>query len=69
MNDTFRDLKARMRALDGLLGNRGPTNVDFAQALSMLHRAARKGDRSREPTGELRALLEHAEDLARSVVA
>jgi len=69
MNDTFRELKARMRALDGLLGDRGPTNVDFAQALSRLHRAARRGDRSREPSGELRTLLERAEDLARRVVA
>ncbi len=67
MNDLFREFKARMRRLDGLLGDGRLTDVEFAQAVSRVHRAARRGDRSREPTKELRALLERAEGLARSV--
>jgi hypothetical protein len=65
MNDGFRDLKERMRRLDELLESRGPTDAAFAQALSFLHRAARRGDRTREPTPELRGLLERAEDRGR----
>jgi hypothetical protein len=64
MNDQFREFKARMRRLDEILGERGLTNVDFAQALSRVHRKARRGDRSREPSSELRTLLEEAEGLA-----
>jgi hypothetical protein len=40
-------------------------DVSFAQALSSLRRAARRGDRSREPTPELLGLLERAEDYGR----
>jgi hypothetical protein len=65
MNDGFRDLKDRMRRLDALLENRGPTDLVFAQALSFLHRAAKRGDRHREPTPELRGLLERAEECGR----
>jgi hypothetical protein len=36
----------------------------FAQALSRVHRAERRGDRSREPSAELRSLLDQAEGLA-----
>jgi hypothetical protein len=62
MNEAFRDLKERMRRLDALLQSRGASvDVAFAQALSSLHRAARRGDRSREPTAELLTLLERAE--------
>jgi hypothetical protein len=67
MNDTFRELKVRTRRLDDILVARGLTNVDFAQAVSRLHRMVRRGDRSREPSAELRTLLERAEALARSV--
>jgi hypothetical protein len=66
MNDVFRELKERMRRLDEiLLQQGGVVNVDFAQALSRLHRAARRSDRSREPSPELRTLLERAEGLVR----
>jgi hypothetical protein len=62
MNEAFRDLKERMRRLDAILARRGATeDVGFAQALSSLHRAARRGDRSREPSSELVGLLERAE--------
>jgi hypothetical protein len=65
MNDTFRDLKARVRRLDEALSGRSAAHVDFAQALSQAHRALRRGDRSREPTAELEALVQRAEALGR----
>ena len=64
MNDSYRDFKARLRKLDEILVEQGRTNVDFAQALSRVHRAERHGDRSREPSDELRVLLERAEAVA-----
>ena len=64
MNDVFRELKQRMRSLDRILVDRGLGNMEFAQAVSRLRRAARKGDRSREPSADLRVLLERAEVLA-----
>jgi GTPase involved in cell partitioning and DNA repair len=67
VNETFRELKERMRRLDDLLVARGLGNMEFAQAVSRLRRAARHGDRSREPSVELRVLLERAELLARSI--
>ena len=66
MNDLYREFKARLRRLDEILSAQGLTNVEFAQALSRVHRAERRGDRSREPTSELRTLLERAEGLARN---
>ena len=66
MNDTFREFKGRIRKLDGVLLDRGLVNLEFAQAVSRVHRVVRRGDRSREPTAELRGLLERAENLARS---
>jgi hypothetical protein len=66
MNEAFRDLKERMRRLDAILQRRGATeDVDFAQAVSSLRRAAHRGDRSREPTPELVNLLERAEAYGR----
>jgi hypothetical protein len=65
MNDAYRELKARLRRLDELLVAQGLANLEFAQALSRVHRAERRGDRSREPSDELRGLLERAEALAR----
>lgn len=65
MNDGFRDLKERIRRLDAFLMDGGLSDADFAQALSRVRRAARRGDRTREPTPELRTLLEQAESLAR----
>ncbi len=67
MNDVFRELKGRMRNLDRILVDRGLGNMEFAQAVSRLHRAARKGDRSRAPSDDLRILLERAEVLAQAV--
>ncbi len=69
MNDIFKELKDRLRRLDALLADRGAGNLDFAQALSRAHRAEKKGDRSREPSPELRALLERAEGFARKMTA
>jgi hypothetical protein len=66
MNDVYRELKARLRKLDEILAAQGLTNLEFAQAVSRAHRAERRGDRSREPTKELRTLLERAEGLAPS---
>lgn len=66
MNDVYREFKARLRRLDQLLAKSGLTNLEFAQALSRVHRAERHGDRSREPSAELRTLLERAEGLARN---
>jgi hypothetical protein len=65
MNDTFRELKARIRRLDAVLSDGGAANVDFAQALSQAHRAVRRGDRSREPSPELETLVQRAESLVR----
>jgi hypothetical protein len=65
MNDTFRDLKARVRRLDEALSAGPAANVEFAQALSQAHRALRRGDRSREPTAQLEALVQRAEALGR----
>jgi tRNA C32,U32 (ribose-2'-O)-methylase TrmJ len=67
MNDTFREFKGRIRKLDGLLLERGLGNAEFAQAVSRLRRVARRGDRSREPTAELRGLLERAESIATTI--
>jgi tRNA C32,U32 (ribose-2'-O)-methylase TrmJ len=67
VNETYRELKERLRRLDEVLVHRGHANMEFAQAVSRLRRAARRGDRSREPSTELRGLLERAETLARSL--
>ncbi|WP_242343420.1 hypothetical protein [Anaeromyxobacter terrae] len=67
MNDGFKDLKGRIRKLEELLVARGHVDVDFAQAVSRVRRAVRHGDRSREPSPELRELLERAELLSRRI--
>jgi hypothetical protein len=67
MNEAFQEFKSRIRRLDEILRARGLGNVDFAQAVSAVQRAARRGDRSREPTPQQRGLLERAENLARSI--
>jgi hypothetical protein len=63
MNDTFRELKARVRRIDEALATGG--TVELAQALSQARRALRRGDRSREPTTELQTLVQRAEALVR----
>jgi uncharacterized protein Yka (UPF0111/DUF47 family) len=67
MNDTFKELKARIRRLQELLASRGAGNVELAQAVSRVQRLERRSDRSREPTPELRTLLERAETVGRSI--
>ncbi len=69
MNDNFRELKARLRRLDELLAARGGiVDPQFAQAVSAVRRAAKHGDRTRDPAPALRALLEKAESLGRMVL-
>lgn len=69
MNESFKDLKERIRRLDALLEQHGAAgDIGFAQALSRLHRAARRGDRTREPSAELVTLLTRAEALGRGLV-
>jgi hypothetical protein len=65
MNDVYRELKARLRKLDAMLVEQGLSNVALAQAVSRARRAERHGDRSREPSVALRALLDDAEGIAR----
>ena len=67
MNDNFRELKARLRRLDELLASRSSVDVELAQAVSAVRRAAKHGDRTRDPSPALRALLERAESLGRLV--
>jgi hypothetical protein len=67
VNDNFRELKGRIRKLDELLVARGTGNVVFAQALSAVRRAAKHGDRTRDPSPQLRLLLEKAENLGRLI--
>jgi hypothetical protein len=66
VNDTFRELKARIRNLEAFLVHRGSGSAELAQAVSQVRRAVRHGDRSREPSAALRGLLERAEALART---
>jgi len=68
MNDDFRDFKARIRKLDEMLKDGGVGHLPFAQALSAVQRAARHGDRTRQPSPELKTLLEKAESLSRTIV-
>lgn len=67
MNDDFRELKARIRKLDEILAAGGTGDLPFAQAVSAVRRAAKRGDRTRDPSPALRALLERAEVLARGL--
>ncbi len=68
MNDNYKELKGRIRQLEDLLEARGMGgNLALAQAVSAVKRAEKHGDRSRDPSPELRGLLEKAEGLARTV--
>jgi hypothetical protein len=67
MNDNFRELKGRIRKLDELLAARGTGDLAFAQAVSAVRRAVKHGDRTRDPSPELVALLERAETLGVAV--
>lgn len=67
MNDNYKELKGRIRQLQDLLDARGMgVNLALAQAVSAVKRLERRGDRSRDPSPELRGLLEKAEALARA---
>jgi hypothetical protein len=68
MNDNFRELKDRIRKLDALLGAGASRDLSFAQAVSAVRRAVKHGDRTRDPSPALRALLDRAEALARGLV-
>jgi hypothetical protein len=67
MNDNFKELKERVRKLDALLAQGGSGDLSFAQAVSALRRAVKHGDRARDPSPELRALLDKAETLGRGM--
>ena len=69
MNDTFREVKDRIRKLDAVLEKGGSSNVEFAQAVSRLRRLVKKGDRSREPSPEIRTSLDRAEAIGRHMMA
>jgi len=68
MNENFRELKERIRKLDDLLVSRGANNLPFAQAVSRVRRAVKRGDRTRDPSPELRSLLKTAEGLGRMIL-
>jgi len=68
MNENFRELKERIRKLDDLLVSRGANNLPFAQAVSRVRRAVKRSDRTRDPSPELRSLLETAEGLGRMIL-
>lgn len=70
MNDNYKELKGRIRQLEDLLETRGMGgNLALAQAVSAVKRAEKHGDRSRDPSPELRGLLEKAEGLARTIAS
>jgi hypothetical protein len=69
VNDTFREVKDRIRKLDTVLERGGNANVELAQAVSQVRRLVKKGDRSREPSPEIRRSLEKAEALGRAMQA
>jgi len=69
MNDTFKEVKDRLRRLDVVLAAGGNSNADFAQAVSRVRRLVKKGDRSRDPSPEIRTGLDRAEAIGRSVQA
>lgn len=69
MNDTFREVKDRIRKLDTVLERGGSASTELAQAVSQVRRLVKKGDRSREPSAEIRRCLEKAEALGRAMMA
>jgi hypothetical protein len=58
-----------MRKLDTVLTKGGNSNVEFAQAVSRVRRLVKKGDRSREPSVEIRSGLDKAEAIGRAMLA
>ena len=69
VNDTYKQVKDWLRTLDTVLTRGGNSNRDLAQAVSMVHRLVKKGDRSREPSPEILRSLDKAEALGRTASA
>jgi hypothetical protein len=67
MNDNFKELKGRIRRLDAMLAAGGTGDLPFAQAVSAVRRAVKHGDRTRDPSPALVALLDRAEALGRTL--
>jgi hypothetical protein len=70
MNESFGEMKARLRRLEAMLTTetgRILANLEFARAVSQAQRLARDGDRSREPSSALRAAVARAEALGQAV--
>ncbi len=67
MNENYQELKRRIRKLDELRIARGMQDLPFVRALDAVRRAAKHGDSGRDPSPELRLLLEKAEALGRMV--
>jgi hypothetical protein len=67
LNENFRELKRRIHKLDDLRIERGSQDLRFVQALDAVRRAAKHGDNGRDPSPELRILLEKAEALGKMV--
>ena len=70
MNENFGELKARVRKLNKLLTSENGRilgNLEFARAVSQAERLLRDGDRTREPAKPIRAAVEKAELLGRSL--
>ena len=65
MNENFKELKRRIRSLDEIRVARGMHDLAFVRALDAVRRAAKHGDTGRDPSPQLRVLLEKAEALAR----
>ena len=68
MNDELRELKGRLRHVESVLSTSGTVGVServgLAQAVSRARRLLYHADRTRAPSGALRACVEEAEGLA-----
>ena len=67
VNKNYKDLKHRIRKLHELLTTSGTNSFEFMRALDAVRRAANHGDSRRDPSRELKALLEQAECLGRGL--
>ncbi len=67
MNDELKELKTRVKQLDSVKMSQDSGMgqfLDFAQALSRVHRLLRRADRSRGPTPELLQSVGRAEEMS-----
>jgi hypothetical protein len=67
VNENYREIKRRIHKLDDLLTARGMGNIAFVRALDTVRRASKREDSRRDPSPELRLLLEKAEELGRTL--